>query len=110
MEKLGTNIKGLKKTLQPIHNAINLSQTWWDKIETIADKLMDTFNGIPDKDWWSKIVTMRAFGSGARELKGWFMVDLLNISDANYTPSHRLSNKGLFQYKTTSFCFFTESH
>ena len=30
--------------------------------------------------------------------------------EKEYTPSHRLSNKGLSQYKTTSFCFFTESH
>ena len=45
---------------------------------------MDTFNDNPDKEWWSKIVTNRGFGSGAPELKGWFMVDLLNIPDANY--------------------------
>jgi len=82
-KKLGANIKGLRKTLQPIHDAINLKQTWWNKIETIANKLMDTFNDNPDKDWWSKIVTERSFGSGAPELKGWFMVDFLNIPDAN---------------------------
>ena len=82
--KLGANIKGLRRTLQPIHDAINLKQTWWDNIETIADKLLDTFNENPDKDWWSKIITERAFGSGAPQLKGWFMVHLLNIPYAKY--------------------------
>ena len=82
-KKLGANIKELRKTLQPIHDAIDLKQTWWNKIEVIADKLLDTFNDNPDKEWWSKIVTERAFGSGAPELKGWFMVDLLNIPKAN---------------------------
>ena len=80
--KLGSNIKAVKKLLQPIHDAINLKESWWIRIEQIANKLLNTFNDNPDADWWSKIITERSFDSGAPELRGWFMVDLLNVPNA----------------------------
>ena len=61
-------IKTLRKTLEPIEEVIGLGKTqygyrrrtsWWDEIEKIAGKLLDTFNGNPDEDWWSKIITER---------------------------------------------------
>ena len=60
--RLGEKIKELRKTLKPIANAIGLGDTqygasWWDNVEEIATKLLDTFNGYPDEDWWSRIIT-----------------------------------------------------
>ena len=60
--RLGEKIKELRKTLKPIANAIGLGDTqygasWWDNVEEIAAKLLDTFNGYPDEDWWSRIIT-----------------------------------------------------
>ena len=60
--RLGGKIKELRKTLKPIAIAIGLGDTqygasWWDNLEEIAAKLLDTFNGYPDEDWWSRIIT-----------------------------------------------------
>merc|ERR1712212_124838 len=77
-ERLGSKITELRHTLKPIENAIELNN-WWDKAESIASKLLDTYNGNPDKDWWSRIITHTRYGSGSSRFGGWFMVDLLNI-------------------------------
>jgi len=53
------------------------------KIEVICDKLIDTYRGNGDKEWWSKIFSreQHGFGSGAyTTYDGWFLSDLLNIS------------------------------
>ena len=60
--RLGEKIKELRETLKPIAIAIGLGDTqygasWWDNVEEIAAKLLDTFNGYPDEDWWSRIIT-----------------------------------------------------
>jgi len=81
-ERLGTKITELRHTLKPIQDTIGLAG-WWDKAENIASKLLDTFNGNPDLDWWSRIITKEPFGSGGDvAFKGWFMVDLLNVPGA----------------------------
>jgi len=85
--KLGDKIKALRKTLTPIHNHIGLND-WWDRVENIAANLLKTFDARDEKlddeliDWWSKVITERSYGSGQSEFKGWFMVDLLNIPNA----------------------------
>ena len=59
---LGMKIKALRQTLQPIENVNGLGSNWWDKVEEISDKLLDTFNGNPNEDWWSRIITEKRFG------------------------------------------------
>ena len=54
--RLGTKMKALRQTLKPIENAVGLG-SWWDKVEIIAAKLLDTFNGNPDEEWWSRVIT-----------------------------------------------------
>jgi len=80
-EKLITKVKNLRKTLEPIEEELELVY-WWDKVEDITHKLLDTFEGDPDEDWWSRIINYRSYGSGTPDFKGWFMTDLLNIPDA----------------------------
>ena len=55
-------VKALRQTLQPIETVIGLGRNWWNKVEDIADRLLDSFNGNPNKDWWSKIITKKRFG------------------------------------------------
>jgi len=81
-EKLVEKVKKLRNTLEPIHNAIGLTY-WWDNVENITNKLLDTYNGEPDEDWWSRIINRESYGSGAPDFYGWFMVNLLNIHDAS---------------------------
>ena len=87
--RLKLKLGELRKVLKDIENSIGL-QNWWDKVETIASKLLDTYKGHPDQDWWSRIITKRSFGSGESTPSVWFMVDLLNIpypSGFNDAPS-----------------------
>ena len=42
------------------------------QVEGITDKLLDTFRGNPDEDWWSKVIAERSYGSGRSEFKGIF--------------------------------------
>jgi len=81
--KLKTKLLALKKMLQPILRSIGLTPDWWMKVEWISDKLVETYRGEGDKEWWSKILSkeVHGFGSGAYvTYDGWFLRDLLNIS------------------------------
>jgi len=94
--KLKEKIKALGKTLEPILSDIELEYgvdlwgrnyftdgydddlLWFERIEKIADKLIETFKGNPDEDFWSRIITEKRYGSGGPTFKGWFMNILLN--------------------------------
>merc|ERR1711920_181007 len=63
--------------------SIDLTPAWWTKVERISDKLIETYRGDGDKEWWSKIFSRErhGFGSGSYSTyDGWFLRDLLNIS------------------------------
>jgi len=88
---LKKKIKALRKTLEPIEDDIGLGKrqfgyvkqhSWWNNVEKIAEKLLDTFEGNPDEEWWSKIITEKSYGSGSPDFNGWFMEKLLNIRNA----------------------------
>jgi len=81
--KLKTKLLALKKMLQPILKSIGLNPAWWRKVELISDKLVETYRGNGNKEWWSKILSHEShgFGSGSyTTYDGWFLKDLLNIS------------------------------
>ena len=61
---LGLKIKALRTTLEPLEDLLSYSDNWkvdnwWDELEEIARKLLDTFRGNPDEDWWSTIINER---------------------------------------------------
>ena len=95
--KLKTKLGDLKKMLAPINSIIGLTEEWWVKVDVICDKLIETYHGDGDKEWWSKIFTKeRGFGSGASaKYDGWFLRDLLHISGSissfNRIPSGLVS-------------------
>ena len=73
----------LKKMLQPIENQIDLAD-WWNRVEVILDKLIESYRGNADVNWWTNIFRYTVdnnFGSGGPEYEfdGWFLKDLLNI-------------------------------
>ena len=75
-ENLIEKIKALKETLQPINFDIGLwnwENNWWKDIENIANKLLDTYKGNPDTDWWSNIISEEKYGSGAPSFTGWLI-------------------------------------
>jgi hypothetical protein len=69
--------------LQPIENHTELVD-WWEKIKVIMDKLIDSYRGNADINWWTNIfryTEQNSFGSGGPDydFDGWFIRDLLNI-------------------------------
>jgi len=78
---LVVKIKALRKTLSPIEDVIG-KRKWWDNVEVIAEKLLDTFKGNPDEDWWARIISNDRHASGESHFNGWFMNELLNKKDA----------------------------
>jgi hypothetical protein len=76
----------LKSLLLPIENHIDLAD-WWDRIEVILDKLIDSYRGNADINWWTNIfryTEQNSFGSGGPDydFDGWFLKDLLNIKSS----------------------------
>ena len=55
-EKLVTKFEGLKKLLEPIIEDLELT-VWFSKTKTVLDKLLETYNGVPDKEWWTHILS-----------------------------------------------------
>jgi len=76
--KLKTKIENLKEYLQPISNIMGQAK-WWPLAESVAQKLIDTYQGNPDKAWWQKIVTKPgSVGCGGPvTFDGWFVNDFL---------------------------------
>ena len=58
--------RALKNILAPILEAIHL-QYWCSATDTMLGKLIDTFKGNPDRDWWGHITCYYNFyGSGGQ--------------------------------------------
>jgi len=95
----------LKSLLRPIENDIDLAD-WWPKVEDILDKLVESYRGNADINWWTNIFRYTKdnnFGSGGPEYKfdGWFLKGLLNIKGSyidslGNTPSGLVSVPLLF--------------
>jgi len=89
-EKLAQKFKNLSNLLQPIKADIGLDGTWWQTASDVFKKLLDTYNGNPDKEWWKKIVVDESYDqfvvcgfSPEVGFSGWFMTDFLNQTFAD---------------------------
>jgi len=71
----------LREILKPIHKCVGLEEKWWDDANEVFDHLVNTFDGKPDTDWWSKIFSEEEFGSGSFDYGGWFITDFLGLKD-----------------------------
>ncbi len=70
----------LESLLEPIHDDIGLT-VWWSDVRAVFGKLLNTFDGNPDKGWWKGILDeKRGVGYGAKPTyDGWFVSDILGI-------------------------------
>merc|ERR1711962_203082 len=72
----------LKLMLEPIMNDLELSQ-WFTLTLDMLKKLVNTFEGNPDKEWWSHILSWNeTYGSGARSWWSGWMIDFLMAGKA----------------------------
>jgi len=70
----------LREILKPIHKCLGLAEKWWDDVSGVFDHLINTFNGKPDTDWWSRIISKKPFGSGGQSYyEGWFITQFLGL-------------------------------
>ena len=54
----------VEKYLKPIEKAVAL-EGWFREVRSILEKLVETFRGNPDRDWWSRIFDKYTrYGSG----------------------------------------------
>ena len=86
---LGQKFKELQTILKPIDKDIGLNN-WWIGVNEIFYKLLETFDGNPDKRWWSKIISLNDFGSGRDPMTGWFVTEFLretNVISLNEVKS-----------------------
>ena len=90
-EKLRTKFSNLNKLFESIKADIGLNTTWWDTAGNILEKLLDTYDGNPDTEWWKSIIVDESYDefvvcgfSPEVGFSGWFMTDFLNqtFSDA----------------------------
>ncbi|CAG8525955.1 11587_t:CDS:1 [Funneliformis caledonium] len=53
---------------------LNLDLDFWlDRLEPVICKLIETYKGEIDEDFWSRIASEESFGSGPSEISGWMM-------------------------------------
>ena len=73
-KKLMAKTENLKALLQPMEDELGL-KAWFTSTLNILSKLVDTFEGNPDKEWWGHILSWNeTYGSGARSWwSGWFI-------------------------------------
>ncbi|XP_078349759.1 uncharacterized protein LOC144634618 [Oculina patagonica] len=71
--KLNSKLKVLRTLLEPIENDLGLTSEWWNLVENVFSKLLATYQGIPDRKWWSHIMSYkRAWESGGTSgYRGW---------------------------------------
>ena len=109
---LKTKLLNLKKLLKPIEKEIQL-QGWWEEALSVFEKLLESFKGDADADWWNSILHITyyscsdfdeksyirySYESGKYETgrsnayyDGWFITKILNnkhgLLDLNEMPS-----------------------
>jgi hypothetical protein len=80
--KMITNTKKLEKLLAPILKNIELEE-WFRKTIVMLWKLLETFQGNPDTEWWSHILSFnKTYGSGSRQWWSGWMIEFLNAGYA----------------------------
>ena len=72
----------LKEFLEPIQDVLGLGD-WFNSVYVVLGKLLDTYLGNPDKDWWSKMIYRHTtYGSGGTDdYGGWFISDFLGLGE-----------------------------
>jgi len=72
--------KKVEDFLKPLDHVLNLGD-WFKTSRKVMEKLLETFQGKPDEDWWSRIITRVRFGSGGQSTyDGWLIREFFGCS------------------------------
>ena len=80
-KRLQSKLKVLRTLLEPIENDIGLTAEWWALAEDVFCKLLATYQGKPDKDWWSRIITSKPYGSEGDVMYGGWITQFMEGSN-----------------------------
>ena len=71
-KKLVTKLEDLRKLLEPIIEDLELT-VWFSKTKKILDNLLETYNGVPNKEWWSQILSHKINNQSGKRCwwSGW---------------------------------------
>lgn len=98
--KLTSKLKVLRTLLEPIENDLHLRSRWWDVVQEVFNNLLETYQGKPDKKWWSHIVDYQkeyssGFPTGRNYIRGW-ITDFLEGANRYGSPlEHKDFSTGL---------------
>lgn len=98
-KKLLSKLKALRTVLEPIEKDLDLGEEWWSYLKEVFSKLVDTFHGLPDEDWWSRIISKERFGSQPDRYSGWLVKFL---QGSNEVPEDKIQS-GLISTPLTLF-------
>ena len=63
--KLTLNLKILRILLETLRNELHICEEWWNVVEDMFQKSLETYQGNPHREWWSHILDYeRAYSSG----------------------------------------------
>ena len=81
-KQLVVKTENLNSLLHPMIDELGLKD-WFIKTLHILKKLVDTFDGNPDKEWWGHILSWNeTYGSGSRSWWSGWMIDFLMAGKA----------------------------
>merc|ERR1719510_2275698 len=85
-ERLLNKTQELQTLLAPIMTELGLG-SWFRQTATLAIKLLDTYDGQPDTEWWSHILSWtERNGSGFRSSWDGWMIDFLRAENQPSSP------------------------
>ena len=79
-------LEQVEDLLKPIDEVLQMAE-WFSSSKNVLKKLLETFRGNPDKDWWSRIMTIGGGGCGGWNPPGWFVQDFLGFDDRDFKQS-----------------------
>jgi len=89
-QKLKSKFESLSDLLEPIKADIGLDSPWWKTAGDVFEKLLKTYQGNPNKEWWKRIIVDESYDefvvcgfSPEVGFTGWFMTDFLNQTFAD---------------------------
>jgi len=81
-QRLLEKTKQLRSLLKPVAGVLGL-EDWFQSTEDMMARLLATYKGEPDKEWWGHILSWnQTHGSGARSWWDGWMIDFLMAPEA----------------------------
>ena len=72
-KKLKSKLKVLRTLLEPIESELGLESEWWGVVEEVFRKLLATYQGKPDRKWWSHVLSYENANASGMIIEGEYL-------------------------------------